>query len=121
MSKYTPLTLSGGPYTDVKFLVSIYMDNGNTALLVLDEFTSEPIATATVNVGEQLLGNQLHIKDYSENEGIFDWLIDNQIIEAAPELDSFNGFITARGAVIVDEDLQEQLKIARQQYYEMTS
>lgn len=113
MKELTPLNLAGGPYTNVTLQASVYLDNQNTALQVLDAETGEPIAVATVNVGVQLEGPEIHIKDYSENEGLFHWLVENDLIIPDPALDAFNGFITALGGVVIDDDLLEQIAEAR--------
>lgn len=49
-----------------------YQQNNKTAIILIEHGTGEPIATATVNIPEILLGkNEVIIKDYSENEGMF--------------------------------------------------
>ena len=49
--------------------------NGRPAIQLFDSTTNEPIATATVNVPHvPLKANQVIIKDYSENEGIYECL-----------------------------------------------
>lgn len=54
--------------------------NGRTALQ-LTTLDGEPILTATVNVPEvELADDEVCIKDYSENEGVFDSLIAARII-----------------------------------------
>ena len=47
-----------------------------------DLIPGEPIAVATINLPEWKAGpDQTFIKDYSENEGIAQWLYDNGLIE----------------------------------------
>lgn len=56
--------------------------NGRTAIRLVDADNGEPIATATVNIPEiPLPKNEVIIKDYSENEGILDALINAGIVE----------------------------------------
>ena len=55
--------------------------NGRTAIQLVDSETYEPICTATVNVvDEDLLDGFVHIKNYSENEGILHTLSSAGII-----------------------------------------
>lgn len=50
--------------------------NGRTAIQLFDSTTNEPIATATVNIPEaKLADDEVIIKDYSENDGIYDCLL----------------------------------------------
>lgn len=53
--------------------------NGNTALQLWNE-EEGPIATATVNMGGKLPKDQAYIKDYSENAGMFEALVEAGII-----------------------------------------
>lgn len=55
--------------------------NGRIALLLEDAVTGEPIAKATVNVPEEPLHeNEVVIKDYSENVGMADVLIEAGLV-----------------------------------------
>lgn len=55
---------------------------GNTAILLEDNITGEPIATATINLpnAEPLPPNHVYIKDCSENEGMTKALIDAGVV-----------------------------------------
>jgi hypothetical protein len=55
-----------------------YLD-GNIALRILSD-DGELVATASVNTDEILPSGYIAIKDYSENEGILDALLDEGII-----------------------------------------
>lgn len=56
--------------------------NGRTAIELVDYKTYEPIATATVNVPEIVLAeNEIIIKDYSENQGMFQALYNAEIVK----------------------------------------
>ena len=48
--------------------------NGNLALVLLDEEDNSPVATITVNTGEILPPDQAYVKDYSENQGILEFI-----------------------------------------------
>lgn len=58
-----------------------YMDNGNTAV-VLQNLEGEMYTIATVNIGGSLPANEAYIKDYSENTGVLDMLINEKIVTA---------------------------------------
>ena len=56
--------------------------NGQTAIQLFDMGDGFPFAMATVCVEDHLLNSdEVAIKDYSENEGILESLIDGEIIE----------------------------------------
>ena len=58
-------------------VVKAQYGNGATALQLVDAEDSSPIARATVNIPEVELGeNEVIIKDYSENEGMLDALVE---------------------------------------------
>lgn len=55
--------------------------NGRKAIELIDAEDNMPYAVATVNLPDVLLAdNEVLIKDYSENEGILDFLVDNKIV-----------------------------------------
>ena len=54
---------------------------GNTSMQLIDCADGCPFATATVNL-PGLTENEVAIKNYSENEGVLIFLLDNEIIEA---------------------------------------
>ena len=52
-----------------------FYENGRTALLLLDATDGQPVATASVNIPEvPLEDDEIAIKDYSENEGMYNVL-----------------------------------------------
>lgn len=59
--------------------------NNRIALQLVDaEDNDSPIAIATVNLpDEQLNDDEVFIKDYSENEGIYQTLVDAKVISEA--------------------------------------
>jgi len=57
--------------------------NGNTSLQLIDTEDGFPYAVASVNFDEKLPEGEMYIKNYSENAGIRDILIDAQIIGQA--------------------------------------
>jgi len=55
--------------------------NGRTALCLIDAEDGSPVCTATINVPEvELKPNEVIIKNYSENEGILDVLVNAGIV-----------------------------------------
>lgn len=57
-----------------------YYANGNTAIQLFGKEDHEPVATATINLYEKLPQNQAYIKDYSENEGMLEVLMEAGIV-----------------------------------------
>lgn len=55
--------------------------NSQTALELIDNLDGSPVLTASISVPEIALGkNELIIKDYSENEGVLGFLVENNIV-----------------------------------------
>jgi formylmethanofuran dehydrogenase subunit D len=66
---------------DVKIIFSKY-NNDRVAIVLVDAIDGEQIAVGTVNIPEAPIANdEVIIKDYSENEGMLQFLIDNKIVE----------------------------------------
>lgn len=64
---------------------------GNPSIQLIDCADGMPFATATVNL-PVLETDEVAIKNYSENEGILNFLLDNSIIEA-PHRFVLSGFV----------------------------
>jgi hypothetical protein len=55
--------------------------NGRMALQLVEEGTGAVVATATVNIPDAILeNNEILIKNYTENEGMLDCLVNSGII-----------------------------------------
>lgn len=54
--------------------------NGQNAIELVDMEDGCPFMTASVSIGVELEVNEVAIKNYSENEGILDILIKNDIV-----------------------------------------
>jgi hypothetical protein len=55
--------------------------NSQTALELIDPTDGSPVLTASISVPEIALEkNELIIKDYSENEGVLGFLVENNIV-----------------------------------------
>ena len=67
--------------------------NGRLALELIDAEDGCPVMTATVNLPEvKLEENEIIIKNYSENEGVLEFLIENKIT-SNPVRCVNNGFV----------------------------
>lgn len=63
------------------YLSFLKCSNGGTAIRLIDFATREPVAVATVNIpDEKLEDGQVIIKNWSQNEGILEWLQKNFIV-----------------------------------------
>lgn len=91
---------------DVTIAISKYVDSGRPAILLRaadsehnekqDVMPGEPIATLSVNLPDQEIPfGCTHIKDWSENEGALDWLVDNGLVSPL-NLYSGAGYTLAR-------------------------
>lgn len=79
--KLTPYNLLGRTY-NVRIEKSQY-NNGLTSLQLVEDGGAEdglPFATCTVALPGELETNEVAIKDYSENEGMLQFLIKNEVI-----------------------------------------
>jgi hypothetical protein len=55
--------------------------NGRTRINLIDDSDNEPYCTATTNLPDVLLlDNEVIVKDYSENEGLLEFLTTNNIV-----------------------------------------
>ena len=57
-------------------------ESGRVALTLEDADDGEPISTCTVNLPDEPLGEgEVFIKDYSENEGMVEFLVKEGVVE----------------------------------------
>lgn len=81
---------------------SLYTNNDSLALQLVDESDGQLIMTFTVNmVNEQFPAGDIAIKNYSENEGSVETLIEHDIIEA-PVVNIHSGFVDIPVAGLTD-------------------
>ena len=67
--------------------------NGRTRINLIDDSDNEPYCTATTDLPDVLLlDNEVFIKDYSENEGVLDFLTTNNIVIATDKW-ATSGFV----------------------------
>lgn len=77
-----------------------YAGNGATALQLLDLYDDSPVMTVTANVpgiSEHLPENEVLVKDFSENTGIMEVLVDAGYLEPTGN-DVPSGFVILTGA-----------------------
>ena len=80
-------------------------ENGRTAIQLNDATDGHPYAVASVNMPDVLLDdNEVLIKDYSENLGILDFLIKNNIVTPTPN-GVQSGFVWLPVAILNDESV----------------
>lgn len=85
-------------------------NNRNTVLTIHNADTDELIVTATVQIPESIIIEALFIKDYGDSEGVFDWLVENNIIEPYEEMDHVTEKGIERGAMLIDENILDEVK-----------
>ena len=97
-----------GEYHNCQFMIGYY-ENGNLGIEIWSD-TEGPITKVTVNPDIKIPKDRIAIKNYSENEGIVDWLISEGIIEDTPVQIIPSGWIeipvhklTAKGLDITKE------------------
>lgn len=84
MKEFTFQTKFGSSY-QVHLTVGKYR-NGQTSLQLIDAVDGTPVATASVSLPDiDLDENEIIVKDYSENEGMLDFLLENNIVEMRSE------------------------------------
>lgn len=86
----TPLNAKYAKCQKPVLVWSTYQFGQGTALTIKDE-DGESIAIASVNIGSMPAGC-IAVKNYSENEGILDWLIENKIVDK-PSCIILSGFV----------------------------
>jgi len=70
---------------------SRYSSNNNKALQLYKN--KELYYVATVNTDKKLPDNQIAIKNYSENEGMVEWLLKNKIIKGDCIINISSGYV----------------------------
>lgn len=109
MSKIRKITLFGKEYA-VRVNTREHYSNGRTVIRLVGAHESdwgEPILTASVNLPDlDCPKGEAWIKDYSENEGVKDWLIAEGLIEAESEAVHrlyFNTLVTRHKLILAAE------------------
>ena len=77
--------------------------NGRIRIHLIDAVDNEPYATATTNLPEVLLlDNEVFVKDYSENEGVLEFLTTNNIVVPTDKW-ATSGFVDVQVCVVNPE------------------
>jgi len=93
---------------DCETAVNGYTNNGRIAIKLVDAETQEPIATATVNLMDEQLGeDEIFVKDYSENTGMAAALADAGVIDPAPTQTVQSGFVQISAYKLTPEFIDE--------------
>lgn len=80
-------------------------ENGRTVIQLNDAIDGHPYAVATVNMPNVLLAdNEVLIKDYSENQGVLDFLIKYNVVTPTPN-GVQSGFVWLPLAILNDESV----------------
>lgn len=79
---------------DVYIMKSEYMGNDAAALMLSSVDTMELVLTASVNASVNCGTDKCFIKNYSENSGVEEWLIKNNIIGAESLASVPSGFVS---------------------------
>lgn len=89
--------------------------NGRTAIQLASP-TDGPIATASVNVvaSDECGEHEVYVKDYSENEGMAQWLIDNGVIEKTVLGSVPSGYVVISRYRLTDQAIAAIAASARQ-------
>jgi hypothetical protein len=71
----------------VEVMMATYDHGDRPAILLVDPLSHEGIATASVNLPDFPIGpHQVFVKDWSENEGMLVWLVENGIVRDTGEV-----------------------------------
>lgn len=89
-----------------------YVGNENTALQLIDNDSKESITVATVNIGVRKPKDVLMIKSWSENTGIVEELIREEVIQPKPVSTHASGFVQVNAYKLTDK-----AEAVRQQQY----
>ena len=93
-----------GEHCDIIF--TKYMVNNRIAIGLVTE-DGEPMATATVNIPNVTLNpHEVLIKDYSENEGMWEALVDGNVIDSQPRGVIVTGHATVNIAKLTKESIE---------------
>ena len=75
-------TCECGSFENCHFCVARYVGNKNLAITIFDN--EGPVAHCTINTPVKLTDDRIAVKNYSENTGMDNFLIDMGIIEKEP-------------------------------------
>jgi hypothetical protein len=97
------LTISIGG-REMKLIRSVYADNGNTSLQLVDKETGLPEAMLSLNTKEEMEHGVFFLKDYAENENLSKLVIGSGVIEPVAKYRQV-GYRTVQAWKIIDANL----------------
>ena len=89
---------------------SMYLENNNIAIVLLDEKTKELVTFATTNTSEKTDWAKIQVKDWSENRGMWEALVNAGVIESEPVEKITSYFVQVKVGKLTDvarEDFME--------------
>lgn len=92
-------------YEGCNFGVSKYTNNGNNALWI-ENTNDGHIATCSVNGNRKNFSDEISIKDWSENEGMIEFLISLGIIEKDHIAIERSGFVVIKTFKLTDSGIE---------------
>lgn len=81
---------------------SLYLENDNIAITLLDEKTKELISMATTNTGYKNSESNVQIKDWSENKGMWQALVNAGVIEDKVIRTIASGYVEVKVAKLTE-------------------
>jgi hypothetical protein len=99
-------------FKTIELIVSIgeYADNGRPAIELFDVIEGSPYAVASVNLPHiHLEENEVLIKDYSENEGVMNFLLKNNIVTNTGKI-VCHGYVVLNVCLLNPQELWGQPK-----------
>jgi hypothetical protein len=102
---FTYTSKFGTVYNDCFFEISSYTTTGNHAISIFNE-EEGMICTCTVNAQRVNEPDEIGVKNYSENEGMVDFLIGMGIIEKKPFTFEHSGFVMIPYFKLTDSGLE---------------
>jgi hypothetical protein len=84
-----------------------YQSDNSPAVCLVDEVTREPVAVATVHIADApLRTNCVFVKDYSENTGMAEALVEGGVIEETVMSEFQSGFVSIKSYRLTEAALK---------------
>ena len=91
----------------------IYLENKNITIKLLDEQTKELVAIATTNISEETDWGKIQVKDWSENRGMWEALVNAGVIESEPVDKITSYFVQAKVGKLTEKADKDFINWAR--------
>ncbi|MCJ0567143.1 hypothetical protein MMJ46_07845 [Enterococcus cecorum] len=89
---------------------SLYLENDNIAIILLDEKTKELVTFATTNTSEKTDWTKIQVKDWSENRGMWEALVNAGVIESEPVEKITSYFVQVKVGKLTKQAEEEFMK-----------